>query len=177
MKKIIILPLLVIILISGQAQKVYMKVEGTKSGIIKDQNMPPKFADKIELAGYSFQSSSSRDAASGMATGRRVRSPLSITKNNGQSSVLLFLASINNEQLRTVVIEVYKTNAQGADELEQTITLTGAVVNSFKQAYTSGAETGRATKTIMDAIEFTYQKITINYVNGGVMAEDSWNSN
>ena len=76
MKKIIMLSFMFVIFMTSNAQKVYMKVEGTKSGIIKDQNMPPKSIDKIELTGYSFQNSSPRDAATGIATGRRMRLPL-----------------------------------------------------------------------------------------------------
>ena len=168
---------LILSVMSGNSQKVYMKVEGTKTGIIKDQNMQPKFQDRIELTGYSFETSSPGGSPTGMGiVGRRARTPLRVTKNNGQSSIMLFNCSITNEILKTVIIEVYKTNNNGMEVLEQTIILTNAAVSYFKQSFdnTSGPGQSYGPK---DEILFTYQKINITYVNGGVMAEDSWNNN
>ncbi|MEP6701002.1 MAG: type VI secretion system tube protein TssD [Bacteroidota bacterium] len=173
MKKIILLSFMFITFITGHAQKVYMKVDGTKSGSIKDLNPVNKAGDKIELTGYSFESSSPRDAATGMASGRRTRTPLTITKNMGQSGILLYNAEINNEVLKTVVIEVYKTNNQGMETLEQTITLTNATVSSYQQIFDETPAPGTVRGPI-DIIKFSYQKITFVYSNGGVMAEDSW---
>ena len=127
---------LLLSVITGNSQKVYMQVEGTKTGIIKDQNAPSKFPDRIELTGYSFETSSAGGSATGISiAGRRARTPLKVTKNNGQSSILLFNCSITNEILKTVVIEVYKTNNNGMEVLEQTITLTDAAVSYFKQSF------------------------------------------
>ena len=182
MKKMILDTIGIILLLmagmNGHTQKVYMKVEGTKTGIIKDQNAPAKFPDRIELNGYSFETSSAGGPASGIgiATGRRTRTPLTVIKNNGQSSILLFNCSTTNEVLKTVIIEVYKTNTTGNEVLEQTITLTNAAVSYFKQSFDNSSGPGEV-KGPKDEIRFTYQKINITYINGGVTAEDSWNSN
>jgi type VI secretion system secreted protein Hcp len=162
---------------NGNTQKVYMKVEGTKTGIIKDQNTSAKLPDRIELNGYSFETSSAGGSAGiGIATGRRTRTPLTVIKNNGQSSILLFNCSATNEVLKTVIIEVYKTGNTGNEILEQTITLTNATVSYFKQSFDNSPGPGDV-KGPKDEIRFTYQKINITYINGGVTAEDSWNSN
>jgi type VI secretion system secreted protein Hcp len=183
MKKIIpniaAISLFLMIVINGNSQKVYMKVEGMKSGVIKDQNAPAKFADRIELTGYSFETSSPTGSGSsgmGIATGRRARTPLTVTKNNGQSSILLFNCSVTNENLKSVIIEVYKTNNAGIEVLEQTITLSNATISYFKQSFDNTAGSGEA-KGPKDEIRFSYQKINFTYVNGGVTAEDNWNSN
>lgn len=178
MKKIFFVLLLSSCILAASAQKVYMKVEGTKTGVIKDQNMPPKLADKIELTGYSFESSNPTGSSmgGGMAVGRRTRTPLTITKNNGQSSIQLFNSHITNEVLKTVTIEVMKVNSMGVETVEQTIVLTNATIVYFKQAYDGNPAPG-ADKGPADEIRFTYQKIIIKYNNGGVEAEDSWNNN
>lgn len=182
MKKIILhstgIALLLLSVITGNSQKVYMKAEGTKTGIIKDQIANSKFPDRIELTGYSFESSSAGGLApSGIAAGRRSRSPLTVFKNNGQSSILLFNCNITNEVLKTVVIEVYKTNNAGMETLEQTITLSNATVSYFKQSFDNTIGTGEMKVLLKDEFRLTYQKINITYVIGGVMAEDNWNSN
>jgi type VI secretion system Hcp family effector len=176
MRKLFFLLLLTSCFIATKAQKVYMKVEGSKSGIIKDQNMPPKWADRIELNGYSFESNSPTAASSGIAVGRRSRSPFIVTKNNGQSSILLFSAHLNNELLKTVTIEVVKVNNVGMETVEQTITLTNVVITYFKQSFDGNPAPG-ADKGPTDEIRFSYQKINIKYNNSGVEAEDSWNNN
>lgn len=180
MKKITLNSVCIIFLllsvISGNSQKVYMKVERTKTGIIKDQNNQSKFPGRIELTGYSFETSSAGDSATGISiAGRRARTPLKVTINYGLSSILLFNCSITNEILKTVVIEVYKINNRGMEVLDQTITLTNAAVSYFKQSFDNTSGPGQ-TIGPKDEVMFTFQKISIIYVNGGVMAENSWNS-
>jgi type VI secretion system Hcp family effector len=175
-RKLSLLAIWLLLFITVDAQKVYMKVEGSKSGIIKDQGMPSKFADRIELTGYSFESSSPREMGSGMAVGRRQKAPLTITKNNGSSSILLFSAQITNEVLKTVVLEIYRTNNVGMEVLEQTITLSNASISYFKQKFDNTPANGE-TKGPEDEIRFTYQTINITWVNGSFVAEDNSGGN
>src|SRR5688500_849901 len=107
------------------AQKVYMKVELAKSGVVRDQGMPAKFQDRIELAGYQFESSASGTGSS--------KPPVTITKNYGQSTVQLFKAYSNKDAIKSVVIEVYKFTNAGTEVLDQTITLSNARITSFRQ--------------------------------------------
>jgi type VI secretion system Hcp family effector len=153
--KITALVLFLAIFTDCRAQKVYMRAEGTKSGLITDQNqnVPAKFQDRIDLTGYSFESNSSGSG--------RSRPPLTITKNNGKSSIQLYNAHANNEQLKIVIIEIYKVNATGVEVLEQKITLLNVTISYFRQAYDTTPSTGEA-KGPTDEIRFTYQKMTMN---------------
>lgn len=149
-----------------------MKVTSSKTGVIKDQGMPAKHSDKIELIGYSFDAGTPT-AGTGAATGRRTHNPLSVTKNSNQSSVLLFGAQSKSEVLSKVVLEIWKTNPQGQEIMEQTIELTNAVITYFRQGYDNNPAPG-GNRGPVDEIRFAYQKITYTYVNGGITTEDNW---
>jgi type VI secretion system secreted protein Hcp len=170
--KPLLLILILFLSICMAAQKVYMKVTSSKTGAIKDQGMPAKFADKIELTGYSFDASSPI-AAGGVGSGKRSHTPVMVTKNNNSSSVLLFAAQSKGEVLSKVIIEVYKVNNMGMEVVEQTIELTNAVITYFRQNYDNNPAPG-GNKGPTDEIRFAYQKITYTYVNGGITMEDSW---
>lgn len=167
-----LLILIVFISIGVSAQKVYMKVTGSKTGAIKDQGMPAQMADKIELTGYSFDASSP-SSGTGAATGRHTHSPLIIFKNNNQSSIQLFAAQSKGEILTKVTLEIWKTNAQGKETMEQTIELTNATITYYRQSFDNNPAPG-GNKGPTDEIRFAYQKIVYTYINGGVTAEDNW---
>lgn len=154
------------------AQKVYMKVTSSKSGVIKDQNMPAQMADKIELTGYSFDASSPV-SGTGAASGRQTHSPLIIFKNSNQSSIQLLAAQSKGEILSKVVLEIWKVNPQGKETMEQTIELSNAMITFFRQGFDNNPAPG-GNKGPTDEIRFAYQKITYTYVNGGITAEDNW---
>ena len=100
---------------------------------------------------------SPRDAASGLPTGKRQHKPISITKEWGASTPLLLNALVNNENLTRVLIGLLRNGQQVA-----TIKLTNANVSRYVQ---HGGN---------DTFEFTYQKITWTWVDGGITAEDDW---
>jgi type VI secretion system Hcp family effector len=144
------------------AQKVYMKVELAK-GVVRDQGMPAKFQDRIELAGYQFETSAGSSGNSKL--------PLTITKNYGQSTVQLFKAYSNKDVIKSVVIEVYKFTNAGTEVLDQTITLSNARITSFRQNFDNTPPPGVA-KGPIDEFRFSYQKMSIAYVSSNVSWED-----
>jgi type VI secretion system secreted protein Hcp len=178
MKKHLFLFLLsVSFLLSSNAQRVYIKIEGSKSGVIKDKTSSSKLPDRMDLTSYSFETGTlMRDmtGGTGAATGRKSHGPVIITKNIGQSSPMLLKVLTTNEILKSVVIEVFRINNSGMEVLEQTITLTNASITNFKQSFSTESANS---KTLQDEVRFIYQKMTVVYADGGVMVEDNWNNN
>jgi type VI secretion system secreted protein Hcp len=111
----------------------------------------------IVLIGVSHEIISPRDPASGLPTGKRQHKPFTVTKELDRSTPLLLEALVTNENLSTVTF----TYTKGGQPF-MTVKLTNANVASNKQV--GGAET----------IEFTYQKITWTWLDGGITAEDDW---
>src|ERR1051325_3861520 len=106
------------------ADNITVSVKGAKQGQFKGESMRDKGGDKIQVIAYSFEVTSPRDAASGMASGRRQYKPLEITKELGASSPQFFQACATNEVLPTVVLEFTRTNPNGEMFVYYTIKLT-----------------------------------------------------
>jgi type VI secretion system Hcp family effector len=143
------------------AQKVYMKVDLSKGAVARDANMPAKFQDRIELAGYTFEAGSSSGGN---------KPPVTITKNYSQSTVQLFKAYSNKDAIKSVVIEVYKFNTNGTEVLDQTITLSNVRITSFRQNFDNTPPPGAA-KGPMDEFRFSYQKVSISNVSSNITWE------
>ena len=129
----------------------YMTVTGTKQGAIKGESM----SDSIHLV------SVTRDAASGMPTGRRMHSTVTITKEVDQASPLLFKASSSHEILSEVTI-VFEGSSRGARTVQK-IVMRNATIVSMRKAGGSNEQ-----------ITFDYQTIEVTWTDGGKTATDDW---
>ncbi len=109
------------------------------------------------VLGVSHEIVSPRDPASGLATGKRMHKPITITAAFDASTPRLIQALVNNENLKTVTINFTPAGTKGA-----TIVLTNASVSQYDQ-------TGETV-----SFQFTYQKITWTWVDGGITASDDW---
>jgi len=112
----------------------------------------------IEIIGFSHEVISPRDAASGLPTGKRQHKPLVITKELDKTSPLLMAALFTNETL-DVSIDL-TVPGKGAHAV--TVHLTNASLASRSQEGTS------------ETVSFTYKKITWTWNDGGIVAEDDW---
>jgi type VI secretion system secreted protein Hcp len=113
----------------------------------------------IVLTGLSHEVVSPRDPASGLATGKRMHKPIMLTKEMDKSSPLLMKALVTNQTLPAVQIGLKKGGQTVA-----TIKLTNAQVSSY------------VTHGLIETWSFTYQKIQWTWLDGGVTAQDDWES-
>ena len=111
----------------------------------------------IEVTAISHEIVSPRDPASGLPTGKRQHKPIVITMDWGASTPLFLNALTQNENLTSVLIGLLRDGKQVA-----TIQLTNASVSQFDQ---HGENV---------TLQFTYQKITWTWVDGGITAQDDW---
>ena len=128
----------------------YMTVKGVKQGAIKGDAM----SDSIKLI------SVVRDAPSGLATGRRMHSTITITKEIDAASPKLAMASSSHETLSEVVITF--EGGSGGAKTAQMIVLTNATILSVRKA-------GRTEEITLD-----YQAIGVTWADGGKTATDDW---
>ena len=106
---------------------------------------------------------SPRDPASGLPTGKRMHKPFVITVPSGKASVLLTGALFTNEDVDSVEVVVHHP---GGPSPYIKFKLTHAGVASVHQLTDAGEA--------YDEIEFTYQKIEIESIDGGVTVQDDW---
>ncbi len=104
-----------------------------------------------------------RDAQSGMATGKRMHKPFTITKEVDMASPSLKQSLAKGSALGNVTI-VFEGAGPGTAKTAQKIVLTNAMVTGIQMVGKS------------EQITFDYQTIEVTYVNGGKSATDDWES-
>jgi len=132
------------------AMDAYMTIKGSRQGSITGDAV----SGQIRLV------SVVRDTASGMPTGRRTHSTITIVKEIDRASPKLFQAQSTNETLTEVVI-TFSGGAAGA-KTAQKIVLTNATILSVRKA--GGNE----------QITLDYQTIEVTRIDGGKTATDDW---
>jgi type VI secretion system secreted protein Hcp len=152
------------------------KIEGETQGAIKGGVTQKGRQDWIECHAYHHEVVSPRDTASGLPTGKRQHKPLVITKSLDKSSPLLMNALVNNENLKTVEFRFFRPSATGAEQHYYTIELVNANIAEI-HPYVLNVKDPALTKfPDMEHVSFTYQKIIWTFVDGGITAEDDWES-
>ncbi len=178
MKKNILLVFAASLLLSlaTHSQLITISAEGTKQGKFKGESSRSKFTDRAEIAGYLQEVTSPRDAASGMASGKRTHLPLMVLKQSGASSPQFFQALTNGEVLKTVTIDFYKIDGGSTELNYYTVTLTNATVSGYKQFIgpLENEKFNPANNILYDEIKFTFQKIMIEDKISKTMTVDDW---
>jgi type VI secretion system secreted protein Hcp len=107
--------------------------------------------------------------------------PFVITKEVDKSSPLLYNALVNNENITEWELQFWSANAnartgKGAEVQDYTVKLTNANISniSFRMLNNKNPELLRYAE--YEEISFTYQKISWTWNNGGIVAEDDWES-
>jgi type VI secretion system secreted protein Hcp len=130
----------------------YMTVRGAKQGPIKG-GMPSGTIQLISVV---------RDTATGMSTGKRMHSTITVTKKVDVASPKLAAAQVSNEILKTV--EIVFIGGSGDAKTAEKIVLTNATIVSLRY---SGEDA---------VITFDYQAIEVTYAKGGKTATDDWSA-
>lgn len=175
MKKISLLLVIACLVfnLTANSQIIYLTVEGAKQGKFQGESKS-KFADKMDVTGFVQEITSPRDAASGMAAGRRMHQPLIILKPSGAASPQFFSALTGNEQLKKVSIEFYSPDPSGKEMLTYTITLENAHVSAYKQFVgpLDNEKFNPANNLLFDEIRLSFQKIIVEHNQAKTMATD-----
>jgi type VI secretion system secreted protein Hcp len=159
---------------AGAAGEFFVTVEGTKQGYFAGEGLRGSELGKIEAIALRYEVTSPRDGASGLATGKRQHSPVTITKEWGRSSPQLFQALATNEVLKSVLLEFVRVGNDGAEEVYQTMKLTNATVSRLARYITpAGVSAGEASRALED-VAFNFEKIEITDLVSRTVAVDDW---
>ena len=145
------------------AKAIHMTLTGANQGQIQGSCTAAGLEGTIGVIGFIHEVVSPRDAASGLPTGKRQHSPVTITKRIDKSTPLLFNVLVNNENVNQLVLKFYHKSASRNVMDYYQIELTNARICGIKQLDTE-----------REQVSFTYQKITWTFVEGGITAEDDW---
>ena len=142
---------------------IHMTINGATQGPIKGSVTAAGKEETIRVIGIEHEVVSPRDAASGLPTGKRQHSPVRITKRIDRSTPLLYVALVNNENLTDVTIKFYRTGSTGGEQQYYTITLVNAAVLELRESEIN-----------TESVSFVYEKIIWTWEEGGITAEDDW---
>jgi type VI secretion system secreted protein Hcp len=147
---------------------IYISVEGTKQGKFKGETSMLKGPiGQSRVLKFSYGVVSPRDVFTGQASGKRQHKAIVITKEPGAATPQFFAALVSNEMLKSIVIQFFRRNTTGANELQQTITLTNATISDFRQYV---GDDGRW----LEDVAFVFQQIKLENIPSKTVAVDSW---
>jgi len=161
------------------ALNAYLKLKGQKQGDIKGSVTQKGREDSIMVIAVSHEIISPRDPASGLPTGKRMHKPFVITKELDKSSPLLYNVLVNNENITEWTLkfwtpQIKAASGVGTEVQHYTVQLFNANIASisFRMLNNKNPELMRYAE--YEEIAFTYQKIIWTWNDGGITAEDDW---
>ena len=154
------------------AYEFYVTVKATKQGRLAGESTREPHKDKIVGLGFSYEVTSSREAASGRASSKREHGPVTFTKEWGAASPQLFTALVTNEAIKSALFEFVRTNDVGVEHVFHTIKLTDAAVTSIHQ-YIAAQDDAELENAELEDVAITFRGIEIENVDGKTSATDS----
>jgi type VI secretion system secreted protein Hcp len=158
------------------ALNAYLKLNGQKQGDIKGSVTQKGREDSIMVIATSHEVVSPRDAASGLPTGKRQHKPFVITKEVDKSTPLLYWALTNNENIPKWKLQYWQPSASGQEQQHYTIELLNASIAGIRHEMLNNKYPENMKHKEREHISFCYQKITWTWMDGGITAEDDWES-
>jgi type VI secretion system secreted protein Hcp len=163
------------------ALNAYLKLKGQKTGDVKGSVTQKGREDSIMVIATSHEIVSPRDAASGLPTGKRQHKPFTITKELDKSSPLLYNILVTNENVGSWKLQFWTPQikaAQGTGTEVQhfTVELLNASIAGIRHEMLNNKYPENMKHNEREHISFCYQKITWTWTDGGITAEDDWES-
>lgn len=164
-------------MIDVPVHQILVAVKGMKQGDFKADSgfhdMPGKAAHhQFETDEFYFATSSPRDPATGLATGRRVHVPVMLAKATGPSTMQFYQALVTSETLPVVVFDCYGTDRAGRLGLAHSIRLTNARVASLDFQMPNCRDPVQQRYGDHEQVALTFQNI--EWTHGPVVVEESW---
>ena len=114
----------------------------------------------------------------GAAVGKRVHKPFVITKELDKSSVLLYQAMVNMEELTTWELKFYTpggtASSAGMEKQHYTVRLSNVFITDIRFTLPNTKNTDTAKLNPYEEIEFIYQSIEWVWVDGNITTTDQW---
>jgi type VI secretion system secreted protein Hcp len=154
----------------------YLKANGSDiKGESTQESLGRK--DSIECISYEQGVTTAREATTGMVTGRRQYTPLTIRKRLDKASPLITKALVENQKI-DAVFKFFRPNPAGDGTTEQffTVEIKNGHVSAIRQQLPNTITAGTSGEPPQEEVSFVFKDITWTYTNGGITHSDSWSS-
>lgn len=152
----------------------YMTLTGETQGVVKGSVTQAGREDSIEIFGWNHEIVSPRDAASGLPTGKRQHKPLSVTSAVDKATPILYNILVNNENITEFALRLWRPSRTGQEVQFYTIELLNANLANIRVESLNNKYPDNMRLPELITYDFTYQKITWTWEDGGITAEDDW---
>ena len=156
------------------ALNAYLRLKGDTQGDIKGSVARKGREDSILVIAADHEVESPRDAASGLPTGKRQHQPFVITKEVDKASPLLMKALVENENIGEWKLEFWRASSKGKREHFYTVELRNASISNIQFEMLNNKYPENKQHREREHISFCYQKIIVRWEDGGIEAEDDW---
>jgi type VI secretion system secreted protein Hcp len=156
---------------SPAGTRIFLTIEGTKQGKIKGE---PGLGDRIPALRVSYEVTAPRDIATGQASGKRQHGAVMVVKDWGAASPQLLQALAQNEILKSVLIEFFRTGAGGQEEATEILRLSDATISKMKMTVSDASSGDGPAGRLIDEVSFTFRKIEITHPAAKTTFNDDW---
>ena len=148
-------------------------ITGATQGIFKGESLLAAEANQSIALGFSYEVNAPLDPATGLPTGKRVHSPIKITKAVGVASPQIFTALVNNEAITEARFDFFKTGAAGVKTTVYSVRISTAHIVDVTQQMDPVSSPGQPLDGIeFETVSFTFGKIEISDTVGAQSASD-----
>ncbi|HRI68160.1 MAG TPA: type VI secretion system tube protein TssD [Polyangium sp.] len=156
------------------ALNAYLKIVAQRQGPILGSVTQRGREGSIQVIAVMHEITSPRDPASGRPTGKRAHKPLVLTKLLDRSSPLLYSVLVFNENISTFELQFYTPDKTGIERQHFTIRLTNANISAINFRMPNTRSKFAMQLAEREEVAFTYQKISWTWNEGGISADDDW---
>ncbi|MDC0743496.1 Hcp family type VI secretion system effector [Polyangium mundeleinium] len=156
------------------ALNAHLRIVAEKQGAILGSVTQKGREGSIQVIAAMHEIVSPRDPASGRPTGKRVHKPFVVTKVLDRSSPLLYSVLCNNENIKSFELQFYTPDKTGIEKQHYTVRLENANISSIIFRMPSTRSKIASQLPEREEISFTYQKIVWTWNEGGISADDDW---
>ena len=158
------------------ALNAYLKLKAQTQGEIRGGVTQKGRESSILVFALWHEIVSPRDPVSGRATGKRHHKPLVISKDVDRASPLLYAALAHNELITEWKLQFWRPSPTGQEQQHFTLELFAATVSSIHLRMPNNKNPKLMRYTESEEVAFTYQKLVWTWVDGGISADDDWES-
>ncbi len=156
------------------ALNAYLTLQGETQGEIKGSVTQAGREDSMMIIGFSHEVVSPRDAASGLPTGKRQHKPVTITKEIDKATPLLMNVLVNNENITQWTLRFWQPSKSGKEIQHYTIELVNSSIAGIRTEMLNNKYPENMQHKEREHISFCYQKVIWTWEDGGITAEDDW---
>lgn len=155
------------------ALNAYLTMESERGGVIEGGATQAGREGLIEVIAF-VHGVSIPQAASGLPTGKRQHKPFVFTKKVDKASPLLFETLVNNTNVPTAQLQVWRLSATGREEHYYTYEFVDATISGIRTEMLNNQYPENQSHEVREHISICYQRIVVVSEDGGTMASDTW---